>query len=152
YTLISLEKPELLADEVARRRIAAACRAAGVDWVPVPYTRGGAGAAARNMASLAAAAHRVSRKRRIRLIHARSYPPALVARVLRTPYVFDTRGYWIDEKGDRWFGRSSTLRLARRGERSLYENAAAIVMLTELSAQDVREQRKGAVAPDVPVV
>ena len=61
------------------------------------------------------------------------------------PYVFDTRGYWVDEKIDagRWFQDAASRAIARRVERELYRKASGVVTLTELAAEDVRSGRFG---------
>jgi glycosyltransferase involved in cell wall biosynthesis len=83
------------------------------------------------------------------VFHCRSYFGAFfpcVADILGgVPYVFDTRGYWVDEKieAGRWFQDAASLAIARRVERELYERASGIVTLTELAAEDVRNGRFG---------
>lgn len=83
------------------------------------------------------------------LFHCRSYFgaffPAVAGAFGSAPYVFDTRGYWIDEKVEagRWFQDPSSLAIARWVERELYNRASAVVSLTELAATDVREGRFG---------
>ena len=83
------------------------------------------------------------------LFHCRSYFGAFfpaAARVLgSTPYVFDTRAYWVDEKVEagRWFQDPVSRAVARRIERGLYDRASAVVSLTELAAHDVQTGRFG---------
>jgi glycosyltransferase involved in cell wall biosynthesis len=83
------------------------------------------------------------------LFHCRSYFsaffPATAGVLGRVPYVFDTRGYWVDEKvvAGRWFQDAVSLAAARRVERTLYARASGVVSLTELAAEDVRNGRFG---------
>jgi glycosyltransferase involved in cell wall biosynthesis len=83
------------------------------------------------------------------LYHCRSYFgaafPAALSVFRGCPYVFDTRGYWVDEKieAGRWFQDVATRTLARRVERELYQRASGVVTLTELAAEDVRRGRFG---------
>src|SRR5262249_39738188 len=78
YHLVSLEKPEQLADAAARGGPAALLWAAGVDWTPLPYVHGGSGAMAQNLARLGAVLARL-RLRGLSLVHARGYQSALAA-------------------------------------------------------------------------
>jgi len=88
------------------------------------------------------------------LFHCRSYFGAFfptAADIFRSvPYVFDTRGYWVDEKieAGRWFQDVASLAIARRVERELYERASGVVSLTELAAEDVRNGRFGRRHPE----
>src|SRR4051794_8169649 len=80
YHVLSLERDDDLRD--ARRVAAVRTRlaAAGVDWELLRYdTAGTAGAAARNVGRMTAAVTRLAAKRRVRLIHARSYHAAFAA-------------------------------------------------------------------------
>ncbi|MCA1556972.1 MAG: hypothetical protein LC731_00335, partial [Acidobacteria bacterium] len=81
----------------------------------------------------------------IRLVHARSYVTAMIARVLRLrfkmPYIFDMRGYWVDELKDegRWFTNPLAYQLGKRAEKRLVKDAAGIVTLTQIQADDLRQ-------------
>src|SRR5439155_17014673 len=105
YTLLSLERAADLLGTTRVARVAAQLEGAGVLWVRLPYAEGGrpwhVGA---NVARAAAAARRIAVSRRVGLVHARSYVSAALAlglrRALGVPYVFDFRGYWIDERAD----------------------------------------------------
>jgi hypothetical protein len=146
YHLVSMERPDRLADSAARRRAAHDLASAGVEWTPITYSTSGGPAMATNLARLAAAAALIVP--RGGLVHARGYHGAACARLLRARrvrYVFDARGYWIDERLDagRLFTRPAVLATARAVERRLYRDAAAVVTLTELQADDVRRGELG---------
>ena len=72
----------------------------------------------------------------VRLLHARSYVSATIAlaiaRATGTPFLFDTRGNWVDEKvqSGAWHPDSKLVRAARIAERTLFEQADAITVLT----------------------
>lgn len=145
YKVISLEKPEDLARpdrvDAVRNRLSSS----GIEWHAMAYAvGGGAKAAAVNELSLCRAAIEEARTGRFSGIHARSYHgafAALAAKVVTgTPYLFDTRSYWFDERLEegRWFTTPVRLGAARGIEHQLFANAAGVVTLTELQAADVR--------------
>lgn len=144
FDLLTFEKPLLAtpdAREAMRRRLAAA----SIRWHPMRYhKRFSVGATAFDLAAAGIVATRLVKRRRIDLIHARSYPPALVARQVarRTgaPYVFDMRGLYPEERvdGGIWPPDGSLFRLAKRLETTLLRDAGAVVTLTEASVPLVR--------------
>jgi glycosyltransferase involved in cell wall biosynthesis len=146
YALFSLERAADLAAENKVRDLKARLSAAGVAWRFAPYGEGGGGrVAAQNEALLvdAAVSHRGSG------IHARAYHSAVAALAAwvsrRTPYLFDARSYWFDERLEdgRWFTSPIRLAVARGVEHQLFAQAAGVVSLTELQADDVRSGRFG---------
>ncbi|MGZ3420723.1 MAG: glycosyltransferase [Polyangiales bacterium] len=150
YSIVSMERAEDLAVEDRVRALEDRLAAVGVDWTHSTYTQGGALTAAENVTKLGSAAFSRVRRGDIGLVHARSYHGAGIAlaihTTLRTPYLFDTRSYWIDERldGGRWFRHAPVLAAARAAERALYRNAAGIVTLTQLQADDIAGGRFGA--------
>ncbi len=74
---------------------------------------------------------------RVKLMHARSYIPALLVYMLsvvyRRPWIFDTRGLWADEKVDSgsWSPNSLVYRFFKRAERVLFRHANTVIVLTE---------------------
>jgi hypothetical protein len=150
YVLLSLEKPADLADTRRVTELDGRLREAGVTWWREPYAAGGGGqAAARNVATLLRRTLTACARRDVGLIHARGYVPGLAAhaarRTLRVPYVFDARGYWVDERIDegQWFTSPARLAAGRLVERNLYSGAAATVSLTQLQADDIAGGRFG---------
>lgn len=81
--------------------------------------------------------NRLLKDGRVQIVHARSYLPAWLA--MRgcsrhdIPWVFDMRGFWIDEKVLKGRLRRDTLRYRhlKRVEKRLLRHAAAIISLTE---------------------
>lgn len=147
YRIFSLERAADVADPRRVRDLAARLDASGVDWKFATYGEGGgAGAAARNEALLIEAA---TGAKELGGIHARAYHSAVAAfaRWLsdRTPYLFDARSYWFDERLEdgRWFTNPIRLGIARGVEHQLFAQASGVVSLTELQAEDVRSGRFG---------
>ncbi|HVP43784.1 MAG TPA: glycosyltransferase [Terriglobales bacterium] len=149
YALLSMERQRDLADEGAVERLERELGAHGITWAHLPYHTGGIGPVLQNCWALFWAGRRLIRSERIRLVHARSYVATSVAWALRlvtgVPYVFDMRGYWIDESvaEGRWFVRPFVYRVAKRLERRLVADAAAVTTLTGLQADDVRTGKLG---------
>lgn len=87
------------------------------------------------MAGIAAGATAMVRHK-VRLIHARSYVPSVIALALkqmfRAKYLFDMRGFWADERvdGGLWAQSSRIYRLAKYFERQFMTEADAVVSLT----------------------
>lgn len=79
-------------------------------------------------------------KNRIRIINARSNLPCLVALLVRlfslgyTLMLFDTRGFWIDERAEagEWQSEKAIYRIGKRIKRLLLRRSAEIVTLTSV--------------------
>lgn len=150
YTILSLERDAHLADHAHVEHVRGALAGAGIEWIAERYDEGGGGRAiASNVRRATVAAHRIAFGQRIDLVHARAIHAALVGRALRatrgTPYLFDVRGYWVDEQVEegRRFQSPASYRIAKAAEAKLYADAAGIVTLTELQADDVRAGKMG---------
>ena len=157
FTLLSLERQSDLADQSATEELEKELSSWGIRWTRRLFHSGSVTGVMKNFWSALRTARLVIKQDGICLIHARSYVPALIGLVLkpltRVPYVFDMRGYWIDELADdgRWFKSRIAYNIAKRVERALLNSAAAIVTLTELQAQDLRNgELRG--HPDKPVI
>ncbi|MEX2526843.1 MAG: glycosyltransferase [Gemmatimonadota bacterium] len=152
--ILSFEKPGDL--ELPQRKLALEeeLRKRGVEWLPLPY---------RSNPPLLAQAGDVFRgarqSRRIlaslpgpHLIHARSYVAGMMALLVHlftgVPYIFDMRGFWIDERVEAGFWRRSSplVSLLRRIEADLLRHASAVVVLTH-RGRELLEGRAGYVPP-----
>lgn len=82
---------------------------------------------------------------KFRLIHARSYPPAVAAFICKTifgiPYIFDMRGFWIDElcESQRIKRGGIIYRIAVYIERWLITKAAHTVVLADTAKIKLHE-------------
>lgn len=144
-TLISFEKPADLAhaDKVSKMEVS--LRDAGIRWIRLTYHKRPAvvstlyDAAVGLLAGLAACV-----RKRVQVVHARGYVPALIALALKwlagPKFLFDMRGFWADEKvdGEHWSRESVIYAITKRCERRFFESADAIVSLTEAGATAVR--------------
>jgi hypothetical protein len=144
YHLLSVERPRDLAKTEVKARVEDVLRSAGVPWTyVVAPSMGSARLAMETLARVLARAAVTARRGRIQLVHARGYQSAMVARGLRRllglPYVFDARGYWIEERATpgEWFSTGASYAMGKWTEQALFRGARAVVTLTELQALDV---------------
>lgn len=145
YRVLSLEKPNDLRQEQRVRAVRRRLDEAGVEWLPRPYDwSGSARAAVSNLQTLISVTVEQVRRGKADAVHARAYHGAFAAQSAwltnRTPYLFDTRSYWFDERLEegRWFTTPIRTGIARGFEHQFFSRAAAVVCLTELQADDVR--------------
>jgi glycosyltransferase involved in cell wall biosynthesis len=145
YEVISLEKQKDLANQARVRDVELRLAKAHIRWTRLEWNEaGGASAAASNLSVLTSSALRRVRQGGVDALHARSYVAAAAAHAVwlttKTRFVFDTRAYWIDERLEdgKWFTTPVRLGFARGLEHQLFANAAGVVTLTELQANDVR--------------
>ena len=140
--LISFEKADDWADSVGRERLAGDIAAAGILWHPLRYhKRPTAMATAWDiMCGTCVGIWLVSRYR-LRIVHARSYVPSVMALVLKrmtgVKYVFDMRGFWADEKvdGGSWSCGGLMYQTAKWFERRFLLAADHVVSLTNAGAR-----------------
>lgn len=141
-TLMSFEKPADLEDTARVSHLGARLRACGIAWIRLRYhKRPSALATAFDVLHGIWRARRAARADRFAVVHARSYVPSLIALGGRgasgAKFVFDMRGFWIDEKieAGHWPADGWLSRLARRWERRFFAEADAIVSLTEAGVE-----------------
>jgi glycosyltransferase involved in cell wall biosynthesis len=121
--------------------------APGVRWTALRYhRRPSVPATAFDMAVGAAVLALLAILSRADLFHARSYVTAAfalpVARMLRVPLLFDTRGFLFDERADagRWPRDGWLYRRAKRIEASLFRRSDAITVLTHSMQRYLRQE------------
>jgi glycosyltransferase involved in cell wall biosynthesis len=173
-TLLSFEKPADLADAGRVRSMRERLERARIAWVPRQYHKR---PPVLSTAFDIAAGYWTARSwaRRTRhpapstphptpntqhptpgIVHARGYVPALIALFVKRAYgarfLFDMRGFWVDEKVDagHWPRGGLLYRVGKWCERRFFGEADAIVSLT---AAGIREfPRLGNVRTGVPIV
>lgn len=151
--VVSLERTADLDRDDRRRMTQTLLDGAGVRWAFAAYRKpGGASTALGNILRLRRLAKRESGG--TALLHCRGPLPALIGATLPSRWVFDFRGYVIDERieAGRWFGNPLVLRAARAVERHLFRSSLAAVSLTEIAAADVRSGRFGRWPPEKPLI
>lgn len=146
FTLISFEKPERFGK--LKRKIQKRCDLANIDWQPLTYTKNPPIFSTlydiRKMTDLANHLHK---QKSFKLIHCRSYITSLSALRLKkkhkTPFIFDMRGFWADERvdGKIWDLKSPIYKAIYRyfkiRERTFLEESAAVVSLTHAGKKEL---------------
>lgn len=144
--LISFEKLDDWQQIERREALRSHIRAAGITWVPLRYhKRPSALATAYDIAQGVIVGAWAVMRHRIRIVHARSYVPSVIAlalkKLFRLKYIFDMRGFWADEKvdGGAWQPGSRLFRLAKWFERHFLTNADVVVSLTHAGVAAMRD-------------
>lgn len=145
-TIISCEKGD--ASRARGGVVAAECQGAGIEWHPLRYRkRPRIISTLIDLAQMLRAASELQRKNAFDIVHCRSYLPALIGRSLQRRaglrFIFDMRGFWIDERFER--GIWPRDRLAYRAiaawlrsrERGLFTSSDAVVSLTEAAREEL---------------
>ena len=156
--LLTFEKPEDLADEARRLAMWRRLSNLKIAWVPLKYhKKPPVLSTAFDIFEGILKARRICRRRKVRIIHARSYVPALMAlgarSASRAAFLFDMRGFWVDEKVEagHWTQGGLLYRVGKWWEKRFYAAADAVVSLTEAGASAIPELGVH-LRPGVPVV
>ena len=141
-TLISFEKSEDLSDHTRVIAMEQRLHASGINWIPLRYHKSPpVFSTIFDVVRGALTAWRVCHEGAIRIVHARGYVAALVALFVRrggaSRFLFDMRGFWVDEKVEagHWRAHGLLYRLGKWWERRFFERADAIVSLTKAGVQ-----------------
>ena len=142
--ILSFEKSKDRDDEARVAAMRARLRAAGIGWTPLAYHKSpSAPATAFDIAVGTLVALQLVLRLKVKIVHARSYVPALVAiavkRVAGVKFLFDMRGFWADERvdGGLWPENARVYRIAKNLERRFLEAADHVVTLTHASAKEI---------------
>ena len=143
--LLSFEKPDDLKDAEARARVQARMDAAGIHWhVRRYHKRPSALATAWDIGVGTLSAIWLVLRHRLRIVHARSYVPALMAlwvkRITGARFLFDMRGFWADERvdGGLWPCEGRLYRITKKLERQFLLNADHVVSLTNAALREMQ--------------
>lgn len=142
--LISFEKAEDWANVAERERIAQDIACAGIVWHPLRYhKRPSALATAWDIGCGIAVGLWLVMRHRLRIVHARSYVPSVMALVLKritgVKYLFDMRGFWADERvdGGLWPRSGRMYCVAKGFERRFLLAADHVVSLTHAAVREM---------------
>jgi len=145
-TLVSYEKPEDWEDKTARQTVEAEVRKAGIEWVPLRYHRHPTSlATSYDLAVGLIVTMYLALRRRIQLVHVRSYVPAVLAlalkKTLKTRFIFDMRAFFADQRVEcgAWRRDSLLYRAAKWFERRFLTSADVVVSLTHAGVSAMRE-------------
>ncbi|HCK03472.1 MAG TPA: hypothetical protein DHV86_01740 [Methylophilaceae bacterium] len=138
--LISFEKKDDLKNLVHLNAITKKCNDHNICWYRLKYRSGFCGLGKLvNIINLIFAPIYIFLKKKIHLVHIRSYMPGIVIPVLKALFefklIFDMRGFWVDEKHDRlgWSKKSFKYRFFKQLECYLLNTSDHIVTLTNSS-------------------
>jgi glycosyltransferase involved in cell wall biosynthesis len=145
-TIISCEKAEARA--VRGEAVAAECQKAGIVWHALPYRkRPPVLSTLLDLSQMRRLAVRLNQQSAFDIVHCRSYLTALTGRALQrragVRFVFDMRGFWIDERIERgiWPRGHLVYRAIaawfRQREQELFAGADAIVSLTQAARSEL---------------
>lgn len=144
-SLISFEKASDWASSTERSVMQKCVREAGIRWSPLRYhLHPSALATAFDIFQGIVIGAIIILRRRIEIVHARSYVASVMALVLRVmfrvKFVFDMRGFWADERidGGIWRKNSYLYCLAKWFERRFLSAADIVVSLTHVGAEEMR--------------
>lgn len=147
FHLLSYEKPHRLRHSVEFSEMRARLAGAKVKWVHRRYhKRVPAIATCYDLAQGLREAIALHRAEGFEVVHARSYPSALIAWQLRhgngIPYVFDIRGLYAEERVDSgaWRAGGGAYRMVKSLESRFFRDAATVVTLTTASVPLLTER------------
>ncbi len=145
-TLITYEKDEDWADIQAVQGAREDCERLGINWMPQRFRpKPKVIAPALSMIRMVWLVWREVRRRKVRLIHARSYIPAAVAlvvsRLTGVPFIFDMRALWPEEliTAGRLHRGSLMHRAIAAAERACLAKSAGVVSLTHAAVGYLKE-------------
>jgi glycosyltransferase involved in cell wall biosynthesis len=142
--LISFEKRGDLSDERKFATVRDRVNAAGIHWISLTYHKYPSTLATSwDIFVGGTIAMALVARHRIRVVHVRSYVPALMAlptcQFFRAKLLFDIRGFWVDERvdGGLWPQNGWLYRTAKIVEKYLFRSADHIVTLTHASVPEI---------------
>lgn len=145
-TLLSFEKPADLAERSRVLEMERRLRELGICWIQRRYHKWPPiGSTLWDVIVGFVQGTRICRQRRIDIVHARGYVPALIALLLKRSlgprFIFDMRGFWPEEKVDagHWSRDSVIYAVTKRCERLFFGAADGLVSLTEEGLRTIRE-------------
>ncbi|MCQ4191231.1 glycosyltransferase, partial [Methylocystis suflitae] len=142
--LISYEKQQDRQDTERMGTMRKRLDKAGISWTPLTYHKSpSALATAYDIVIGAVTAIHLTLHHRVRIVHARSYVPALIAlgvkQITGAKFLFDMRGFWADERidGGLWPRNGLLYRTAKTLERRFLSAADHVVTLTHASKREI---------------
>lgn len=142
--VLSFEKEVDRRNRAAMSAMRERMRALNIGWTPLAYHKTpSAPATAFDIAVGMVVGTYLALRKRVTIVHARSYVPALIALPVRTitssKFLFDMRGFWADERvdGKLWPKAGTLYRVTKALESRFLRAADHIVTLTRASAQEL---------------
>lgn len=144
--LLSYEKPVDLLNSKEFARIESRIKAAGIQWFRLRYHK-----APSSLATLFDILCGIFlcvwlvRKEKIQFLHTRSYVPSLIGLFLKkyfgVDYIFDMRGFWVDERidGGLWRKTDKKYQVGKYFEKQFFLTASKVISLTHAGVQEIRK-------------
>jgi len=144
-SLITYERPADLKDRARVAALQQRCDDAGLSWTRLRYHKSpSVPASLYDIAVGTIASLWIAARRRIQVVHARSYIPGVIGlmhkRLTGRKFVFDMRGFWPDERvdGGIWPAGSPQYLATKALEKQLLLGADLIVSLTHAGVEEMK--------------
>ncbi len=144
--LITYEKSIDLDDRQRRSCFAAVARDAGIRWIPLRYHRKPSTiATAYDLAIGFVVCAYLFSTLQIQIVHARGYVVSVIAlllkRIFGVRFIFDMRGFWVDQRVELglWREGSVILRLARWLEAKFLQQADVVFALSSAAVLEMKQ-------------
>ena len=139
FTLISCEKPE--AYKQNKEVVESICKRSNIDWHPSFYTKTPPVISTiKDIRGLSKKAFQLHEQKHFSMVHCRSYLASLIGLKMKlqlgVKFLFDMRGFWIDERldGNQWNFKNPISKLVyrffKKKEKQFLENADYTMCLT----------------------
>lgn len=147
FIILSFEKPADLLDVKACKDLGDLLEREGIEWKRLVYHK-----SPHVLSTLydilvgSCCAFRFVTRRKCLFLHVRSYVPAMIAlivhKLLGTDFVFDMRGFWVDERVEAgiWKRRGVLYKAAKYFEKKFIGKAKAIITLTETAQGEIKKK------------
>lgn len=150
FTIVSFEKPDRF--EKYYNAIEMICRDHKLDWRPLPYHKSPSVlSTVYDLLALRRTVSRLAGEKRFKIVHCRSYLPALIGLWVKKRYglkfIFDMRGFWPDERidGGLWKLKNPLYLLMykffKHKEKKFIKHADYIVSLTHSAKVEIQSWR-----------
>jgi len=151
YKIISFEKPDKY--EKNKHVIESIIKEHPIEWYPEKFTSTvPLLSKLYDLNKMVKSAKNICNTNNISLIHCRSYQAAYTAmkikKEIRTPYLFDMRGFWVDERidGGIWNKKNpmyqSIYKKLKKVEQDLVHHSDAIISLTEAGKTEIQSKER----------
>lgn len=145
FNLLTFDKPRNLEKTDKVERLEEDLAAQGIKWTYLKYhRRPKVLSTACDLLRGVLVGAGIVKLNNISIVHARGYPPALIALILKKlfklKFIFDVRGLWPDEKADAgaWSRKGLLYKITKHLEKIFFLNADAVIVLTK-KAKDILE-------------
>jgi len=144
--ILSFEKSHDWDNDTERDRLKKQVRAKQIHWIPLKYHKSPTALATSfDIVQGLLIAFMLVLIKRIKIVHARSYVPSVIALALRKilgiKFIFDMRGFWADERvdADLWAKDSFLYLTAKWFEKQFLLNADSVVSLTKAAINEINK-------------